>query len=121
MNLVIDAQLPPALGRWIAAQGHQATHVFDVALQAAADGTGFTFECRRLSSALREFLKAAHCEVSIVQEERKRRVLFEPTRSILDKRNKAVEWQRPIHEADGAFCSRLQTQPLFGSLSRRSG
>ncbi len=38
MNLVIDARLPPALARWIAAQGHQGTHVFDLALQAADDG-----------------------------------------------------------------------------------
>ena len=40
--------------------------------------------------------------------------MFEPTRSVLDKRNEAVRWQRPIHEADGAFCSHLQTQPFFG-------
>ena len=38
MNFVIDAQLPPVLARWITAQGHHATHVFDVALQAADDG-----------------------------------------------------------------------------------
>jgi predicted nuclease of predicted toxin-antitoxin system len=32
-----DAQLPPALARWIASQGHQATHVFDIGLQSADD------------------------------------------------------------------------------------
>lgn len=37
MNFLIDAQLPPALARWIVTQGHQATHVFDIGLQAADD------------------------------------------------------------------------------------
>ena len=37
MNFLIDAQLPPALARWIGSQGHQATHVFEVGLQAAED------------------------------------------------------------------------------------
>jgi predicted nuclease of predicted toxin-antitoxin system len=37
VNFLVDAQLPPALARWIASQGHQATHVFDIGLQAAAD------------------------------------------------------------------------------------
>ena len=89
-------------------------------MQAVAGTTEFRFERRRLNSALREFLRAAVCKVSIVQEERKRRVLFEPIRSILDKRNEAVEWQRPIQEADDAFYPHLQTQPFFGSLLRRS-
>jgi predicted nuclease of predicted toxin-antitoxin system len=37
VNFLIDAQLPPALARWIGSQGHQATHVFEVGLQAAED------------------------------------------------------------------------------------
>jgi predicted nuclease of predicted toxin-antitoxin system len=37
VNFLIDAQLPPALARWIGSQGHQATHVFEVGLQAADD------------------------------------------------------------------------------------
>ena len=37
MNFLIDAQLPPALARWIGSQGHQATHVFDVGLRTADD------------------------------------------------------------------------------------
>lgn len=37
MNFVIDAQLPPALARWISNRGHHATHVFDIGLQAADD------------------------------------------------------------------------------------
>lgn len=37
MNFLVDSQLPPALARWIAAQGHQATHVFELGLAAADD------------------------------------------------------------------------------------
>ena len=37
MNFLVDAQLPPALARWIVSQGHQATHVFDIGLQATDD------------------------------------------------------------------------------------
>lgn len=38
MNFLIDAQLPPALARWITSQGHHATHVLELGLQAADDG-----------------------------------------------------------------------------------
>ena len=37
MNFLVDAQLPPALARWIADQGHQATHVFDLGFHTADD------------------------------------------------------------------------------------
>lgn len=37
MNFLVDAQFPPALARWIASQGHQATHVFDLGFQTADD------------------------------------------------------------------------------------
>jgi predicted nuclease of predicted toxin-antitoxin system len=37
LNFVIDAQLPPALARWIAQHGHSARHVFDLNLNTAAD------------------------------------------------------------------------------------
>ena len=37
MNFLVDAQLPPALARWVGGQGHQATHVFDIGLQTADD------------------------------------------------------------------------------------
>lgn len=36
-RFLVDAQLPPALARWLAAQGHEASHVGDVGLQAASD------------------------------------------------------------------------------------
>jgi predicted nuclease of predicted toxin-antitoxin system len=37
VNFLVDAQLPPALARWIASHGHRATHVFDLGLETAAD------------------------------------------------------------------------------------
>jgi len=37
LRFLVDAQLPPALARWIADRGHQAEHVLDVGLQAAGD------------------------------------------------------------------------------------
>lgn len=37
MHFVVDAQLPPALARLIAAQGHEAEHVYDFSKQDASD------------------------------------------------------------------------------------
>jgi predicted nuclease of predicted toxin-antitoxin system len=37
MRFLVDAQLPPALARWFAAQGHLAQHVADCGLLAASD------------------------------------------------------------------------------------
>jgi predicted nuclease of predicted toxin-antitoxin system len=37
VNFLVDAQLPPALARWISGQGHQAVHAFDLGLHAADD------------------------------------------------------------------------------------
>ena len=37
MKFLIDAQLPPALARWLGDAGHDAVHVHDVGLLAAGD------------------------------------------------------------------------------------
>jgi predicted nuclease of predicted toxin-antitoxin system len=37
MRFLVDAQLPPALARWLAANGHEAEHVVDRGMQAASD------------------------------------------------------------------------------------
>lgn len=37
MRFLIDAQLPPALARWLAAAGHEAEHVADIGLASAQD------------------------------------------------------------------------------------
>lgn len=47
MRFLVDAQLPPALARWLATNGHTAEHVADRQLEAASDAA--IWEC-----ALRE-------------------------------------------------------------------
>jgi predicted nuclease of predicted toxin-antitoxin system len=37
MRFLVDAQLPPALVRWLADKGHEAEHVADRQMQAASD------------------------------------------------------------------------------------
>jgi predicted nuclease of predicted toxin-antitoxin system len=37
MRFLVDAQLPPDLARWLAAQGHNSAHVGDHGMQAASD------------------------------------------------------------------------------------
>jgi predicted nuclease of predicted toxin-antitoxin system len=37
MRFLVDAQLPPALARWLAANGHRAEHVADHQMEAASD------------------------------------------------------------------------------------
>jgi predicted nuclease of predicted toxin-antitoxin system len=37
MRFLVDAQLPPALARWLSDRGHDAQHVCDIELDAASD------------------------------------------------------------------------------------
>jgi predicted nuclease of predicted toxin-antitoxin system len=37
MKFLVDAQLPPALARWLSAKGHTAEHVGDNGMQASPD------------------------------------------------------------------------------------
>ena len=37
MRFLVDAQMPQALARWIAANGHEAQHVSDLGLEGASD------------------------------------------------------------------------------------
>jgi len=37
MRFLVDAQLPPALARWLTAKGHEAAHVGDLGMRAASD------------------------------------------------------------------------------------
>jgi predicted nuclease of predicted toxin-antitoxin system len=37
MRFVVDAQLPPALARWLDVQGHKAEHVADLQMAQASD------------------------------------------------------------------------------------
>jgi predicted nuclease of predicted toxin-antitoxin system len=43
MRFLIDAQLPPALARWLSSAGHHAEHVADVGLAGARDDEIWTY------------------------------------------------------------------------------
>jgi predicted nuclease of predicted toxin-antitoxin system len=43
MRFLIDAQLPPALARWLSARGYEAEHVVDRDLGSASDAAIWTF------------------------------------------------------------------------------
>ena len=47
MRFLVDAQLPPALARRLAEQGHDAEHVADRQLAAASDAQVWDFALRR--------------------------------------------------------------------------
>lgn len=46
MRFLVDAQLPPALARWLIEKGHEAQHVGDTGLQAASDGAIWDYAAR---------------------------------------------------------------------------
>jgi predicted nuclease of predicted toxin-antitoxin system len=39
MRFLVDAQLPPALARWLVTRGHEAQHLVDIGMQGASDRT----------------------------------------------------------------------------------
>ena len=43
MRFLVDAQLPPALARWLVANGHEAEHVADRQMAAASDTAIWNF------------------------------------------------------------------------------
>lgn len=43
MRFLVDAQLPPALARWLTAAGYESQHVADLGLADAADGKIWDF------------------------------------------------------------------------------
>lgn len=46
MRFLVDAQLPPALARWLVAAGHEAEHVGDVGLGDAKDQAIWVYAIR---------------------------------------------------------------------------
>jgi predicted nuclease of predicted toxin-antitoxin system len=46
VKFLIDAQLPPALGRWLSTGGHEAEHVGDVGLLEASDTAVWSYALR---------------------------------------------------------------------------
>ena len=49
MRFLVDAQLPPALARWLAANGHTAEHVADRRMEAASDSA--IWDCAQQEAA----------------------------------------------------------------------
>jgi predicted nuclease of predicted toxin-antitoxin system len=47
MRFIVDAQLPPALARWLASNGHEAEHVADRSMASAPDKAiwDFALDC----------------------------------------------------------------------------
>ncbi len=43
MRFLVDAQLPPALARWLSGKGHEAEHVADRQMEAASDAAIWDF------------------------------------------------------------------------------
>jgi predicted nuclease of predicted toxin-antitoxin system len=46
MRFLVDAQLPPALARWLSGKGHEAEHVADRQMEAASDTAIWDFALR---------------------------------------------------------------------------
>ncbi len=51
MRFLVDANLPPALARWIVSQGHEAHHVSDFGLEAMSDRAIWT-RARELDASI---------------------------------------------------------------------
>jgi predicted nuclease of predicted toxin-antitoxin system len=52
MRFIVDAQLPPALARWLAAHGHHAEHVGDRNMGAASDTAIWEFALKENAAIL---------------------------------------------------------------------
>jgi predicted nuclease of predicted toxin-antitoxin system len=46
MRFLVDAQLPPALARWLTAEGHPSEHVLDIGMAAAPDASIWAYAAR---------------------------------------------------------------------------
>lgn len=51
MRFLVDAQLPPAVARWLTEEGHDAQHVFDLGLHQATDRAIWA-KARELTAAI---------------------------------------------------------------------
>lgn len=91
MRFLVDAQLPPALARWLAAQGHDATHVVDHGLEAASDSTIWNFA-----------LQTSATIVTKDEDFAQRKVLADPSPSVVwvrlpnTRRQALLTWFEPL-------------------------
>jgi predicted nuclease of predicted toxin-antitoxin system len=89
MRFLVDAQLPPALARWLVANGHTAEHVADRQMEAASDSEIWGY-------ALQEAAAIITKDEDFVE------------RKTLSDTGPAVIWIRLRTRGDGSFslCSR---------------
>jgi Domain of unknown function (DUF5615) len=64
MRFLIDAQLPPALARWLAANGDTAEHVADRQLEAASDSSIWDCALREAATTVRMAAYTTRCRFS---------------------------------------------------------
>lgn len=107
MRFLIDAQLPPALARWIAERGHEAEHVGDVGLARASDAeiwkhaeaTGSVIVTKDEDFARRRALSAAGPQILWVRlPNTRRQALLDAFATIWRDVVAAVERGEPVVE-----------------------
>lgn len=89
MRFLVDAQLPPALARFLVEHGHEAEHVVDAGLLQADDGTIWNYALRSLA-------------VIVTKDE------DFATRIALDDHGPAIVWVRIGNTTRGELLSRLE-------------
>jgi predicted nuclease of predicted toxin-antitoxin system len=63
MRFIVDAQLPPALARWLAAEGHEAEHVGDTGVEAASDAAIWNYALQEAAAIITKDEDFAQCRV----------------------------------------------------------
>ena len=63
MRFVVDAQLPPALARFLASLGEEAIHVLDAGLLEADDGEIWSFALQKLLEIFKKYWAAIKHEL----------------------------------------------------------
>ena len=63
MRFVVDAQLPPALARWLAANGHEAEHVAERQMAAAPDTAIWDFALHTSAAIITKDDDFAQCRI----------------------------------------------------------
>lgn len=96
VKLLVDAQLPPALARWLSAQGLQASHVADHGLANASDDEIWQYACKEK-------------RVIVTKDED-----FALRRVLADSRHPAVVWLRLGNTRNQALLDWLG--PLLGAV-----
>ena len=73
MRFLVDAQLPPALARMLAAHGHEAEHVADRGMAAASDGAIWDWASREAAAIVTKDEEAGSRRMQITPPNTSRR------------------------------------------------